>query len=180
VGHYASDLFEAGADVVGVDIDPIAIQSARRRSNSAKFYVADIADELSFLASSSFDAILSSLVLHYLPDWSQTFAEFRRLLKPSGILVFSVHHPFVDFIESGSASYLATEPWGIGFNDSGPMGEGRFWRRSLTEMLEPLLRNGFAIGAIREPYPSAQFADTTGLNSIQELPRLIVVSASKI
>jgi ubiquinone/menaquinone biosynthesis C-methylase UbiE len=52
---------------------------------------------LSFAQDGSFDLIVASLVMHYVRDWHAVLGEFRRVLKPDGAVVFSTHHPAMDW-----------------------------------------------------------------------------------
>ena len=45
------------------------------------------------LASDSVDLVISSLTLQWCNDLQQTFAEFRRVLKPGGLLMFTTFGP---------------------------------------------------------------------------------------
>ena len=68
----------------------------------------DVSNLRNLLLSETFDVILSSLVLHYLAELTETFREWARLLSPSGALVFSTHHPIhqASLLDPG---YLCTE-----------------------------------------------------------------------
>jgi ubiquinone/menaquinone biosynthesis C-methylase UbiE len=68
----------------------------------------DVSNLRILLLSETFDVILSSLVLHYVEDLTETFREWSRLLRPSGTLVFPTHHPIhqASLIEPG---YLCAE-----------------------------------------------------------------------
>jgi SAM-dependent methyltransferase len=56
----------------------------------------------------TFDIVIASLVMHYLPDWHPTLSEFHRVLSPGGRLVISTHHPFMDHPLAGGSNYFAT------------------------------------------------------------------------
>jgi SAM-dependent methyltransferase len=66
------DTLRRNADALGVDVD------AR---------VAD-AEALPF-DDASFDLVFGHAVLHHLPDLAQAFSEFRRVLRPGGVLFFA-------------------------------------------------------------------------------------------
>jgi SAM-dependent methyltransferase len=69
----------------------------------------DISDLRSVLADETFDLVLSSLVLHYQADLSAVFGECARLLRSSGTLVFSTHHPVDDEVSILDPGYLNAE-----------------------------------------------------------------------
>jgi demethylmenaquinone methyltransferase/2-methoxy-6-polyprenyl-1,4-benzoquinol methylase/phosphoethanolamine N-methyltransferase len=75
----------------GIDASPEMIETARRsarkRGRDVDFQLAPI-EALPF-ADSTFDAVLSSLMMHHLPDdlKAQGLAEIARVLKPGGRLV---------------------------------------------------------------------------------------------
>jgi len=79
-----------GGDVRGIDASPemieVARQKAAKRGADVEFNVALIED-LPF-PDGSFDVVLSSLMLHHLPDdlKRKGFAEIHRVLKPGGRL----------------------------------------------------------------------------------------------
>lgn len=171
-GLYAADLVERGAQVTGLDIDPLVIAAAGRRlAGRGDFIVADLAAPLDFLTSNSVDLVLASLVMHYLPDWSIPLAEFRRVLVPGGRWVMSVHHPFADQLESSGDDYWTTEEW------SSPMhggGHEKFWRRSLEKTFTTLTAAGLTIDGLREPETAAEIADAR----LAGIPRLLILSGT--
>ncbi len=83
------------ADVVGeatcTDISPGMVQvledNAQRLGLDVAALVAD-AEALPF-EDESFDLVLGHAVLHHLPDLQQAFSEFRRVLRPGGVVVFA-------------------------------------------------------------------------------------------
>jgi SAM-dependent methyltransferase len=157
-GAYTEWLLDHGAEVVGMDVSPAMIAHARQRvGDRAELHVADLAQPLDFLPDSAFDLVFSALTLHYVRDWSGMLAEFARVLRPAGLLVFSVEHPFSDLIDLGSGDYFATELVGMPWRGFG--GEPvyvPFYRRSLTTISEALWNAGFVIERLIEPQPTAE------------------------
>jgi len=84
----------AGCSVKGVDVHPDAIAAAnslkqeRGLAERAEFHVGDASVRLPF-ADSTFDAILCIDAINHLPDRKQVIAEWSRLLKPGGRLLFT-------------------------------------------------------------------------------------------
>lgn len=94
-GAHAAALLDRGAILTGIDSSAGLLEIARRRlEGRAQLRLVDLNEPLPF-DDGSFDLILASLVMLYLPDWSRPLAEFNRLLSQSGRLVFSTHHPFM-------------------------------------------------------------------------------------
>src|SRR5262245_57876961 len=76
-GVYAEWLAARGAEVVGVDVCPRMVESARLRlGDRASVIEADLGRPLDFLPAASFDLVLSALALDYVRDWDAAFREF--------------------------------------------------------------------------------------------------------
>jgi demethylmenaquinone methyltransferase/2-methoxy-6-polyprenyl-1,4-benzoquinol methylase/phosphoethanolamine N-methyltransferase len=77
--------------VAGIDASPemieVALEKARRAGVEIDFRL-EVVEKLPF-ADQTFDTVLSSLMMHHLPDdlKRQGLAEIRRVLKPGGSLV---------------------------------------------------------------------------------------------
>jgi SAM-dependent methyltransferase len=96
-GWYTEQFIKRGAQVTAIDLSPEMVEACERRNgDKAAIFTCDLAEPLPF-NNETFDLIVSSLTLHYLDDWVPTFREFHRVMKPGGSLIFSVHHPFMDF-----------------------------------------------------------------------------------
>ena len=98
-GIYSEWLLEHGAKLVAIDINHQMVEFTKQRiGNKGKVYQADLNQPLTFLQDNTFDLIVSSLTLHYLPNWTTVFQEFNRILLPKGLFLFSTHHPFTDLL----------------------------------------------------------------------------------
>ena len=171
-GVYSAWLIENGAEVIAVDASRKMIELARRRLGSeVQISQADLGQPLAFLESSYFDIVLSPLVLDYIEDWRSTFAEFHRVLRPGGHLVFSVGHPHFDYKYFGSTNYFATELVGSEWKGFGGM---RVYvptcRRPLSEVINPLGEAGFHLEKIVEPRLTEEFREAAP-EQYQELMR---------
>ena len=101
-GGYSFALAEAGADVTGVDISPVAVDrardTARRRGvdHSTSFAVMDC--ESLDLGDRSFDVVCGDAILHHL-DVRNAYREISRVLKEDGTAVFTEplgHNPLIN------------------------------------------------------------------------------------
>lgn len=182
-GIYSERLIKNGAKVTAIDASPKMIELAKKRlGTSADVRLADMSEPLDFLKSESFDIVLSPLVLDYIEDWRGTFAEFYRLLRPSGHFIFSVHHPFFEYIYYKVENYFKTElvscEW-RGFE--GVRVRMPSFRRPLNELLNPLLETGFHLVKIIEPLPIDEFkaADPKHFEELSRFPAFLCVKARK-
>jgi SAM-dependent methyltransferase len=152
-GSHAAEMIRRGASVTGLDKSGGLLAIARERLGAdVPLHAADLADPLP-LATASFDAILASLVLHYLQDWGPTLAEFRRVLVPGGRLVISTHHPFMDHPLAGGPDYFATYDFTEEWTKGGQTMLMRFWHRPLHAMTDAFQAAGFTLDALAEPRP---------------------------
>ena len=182
-GVYSEWLVEHGAEVVGVDASPKMVELAKQRLGTASdVRQADLSKPLTFLGSSSFDMVLSPLVLEYVEDWGSTFAEFYRVLRPDGHLVFSVTHPFFDYIYFKSNNYFETELVGSEWSGFKPIQVYvPSFRRSLGATLNPLIEAGFCLERILEPKPTEKFkeADPKHYEELSQQPCFLCIRARK-
>lgn len=88
-GRAAGVLTDAGANVVGVDISWEMVGRGRRKAPRAVILMARLGLPLPF-RDGSFDGALCLRVSKYVRDWDLMFAEFRRILRPGGVLVVEV------------------------------------------------------------------------------------------
>jgi SAM-dependent methyltransferase len=159
-GLLTSWLVERGAEVTGVDVSPEMVRLAERcAAGKAKLVVADLGEPLSFASDAAYDLVVGSLVLHYVRDWVPLLKELRRVLAVGGAVVFSTHHPALDWQLSSPEDYFAlkqvTENWDKGAGSY----EVTFWRRPLRDMTSAIFAAGLAIERLEEPEPLPELED---------------------
>jgi len=92
-GYFSLNLLRAGIvrDATCTDISPGMVRTLARNAERLGLTVKSLradAESLPF-ADESFDLVLGHAVLHHLPDLSRAFAEFHRVLKPGGRILFA-------------------------------------------------------------------------------------------
>ncbi|MGN1402289.1 MAG: class I SAM-dependent methyltransferase [Bacillus sp. (in: firmicutes)] len=177
-GWYSEKLANRGAEVTGIDMSEEMIEAAKRKAGDrAEFFVHDLEKQLPF-GDKQFDLILSSLTLHYIKDWSNTLAEFKRILKPGGRLLFSVHHPYMDFHEFHCNDYFAVEKLTDTWKKPEITIEVSFYRRPLREITGELNRH-FTIRDIFEPQPiqRMQEVDEKAYHYLMKKPHFLIVES---
>ncbi|HEY6737896.1 MAG TPA: methyltransferase domain-containing protein [Actinopolymorphaceae bacterium] len=158
-GALTAALVDRGARVRAFDVSPAMVELAERRlGDKADVRVADLARPLDFVDDESVDLVIASLVLHYLQDWVPTLKEFRRILRPGGKLVFSTHHPAMDWLQFERPNYFATELLTDVWTKGGRSFEVRFYRRPLSAIFAALGEAGLGIDEIVEPMPLPELA----------------------
>jgi SAM-dependent methyltransferase len=151
-GPLSAALLAKGALVTGFDSSPAMVELARQRlGRNADLHVADLARPLPF-ADGAFDAVVVSLVLHYLRDWTAPLAELRRVLKPGGRLLLSVNHPAIYKIFYPEADYFAVTQ----YSEDHTLTDGQemvltYWHRPLHAMTDAFTEAGFRLSVISEP-----------------------------
>jgi len=91
-GYFTLNLMLAGvvAEAVATDISPRMLEVLSDSARGLGLPVGTeccAATELPF-EDASFDLVLGHAVLHHLPDLDAAFAEFRRVLRPGGVVAF--------------------------------------------------------------------------------------------
>jgi SAM-dependent methyltransferase len=182
-GIYTEILLERGADVFAIDASPNMIELARQRvGDRAQLYVARLDKPMDFLEDDTFDLVLSPLVIDYVEDWQSLFGEFYRILRADGHLVFSIHHPFFEYIYYKIDNYFATgvvsSRW-KGF--PGVEVDMPSYRRTMQDVINPLVEAGFRIEKLLEPLPTREFAETDpkDFEKLSKFPSFLCVSARR-
>lgn len=159
-GVYAEWLVDHGAEVVAIDVSPAMVGFARvRLGDRAEVRQADLGEPLDFLENATFDVVLSALALDYVADLAGAFGEFYRVLRPGGHLVFSVGHPFAEFMLHPSLSYFETELVHYEWKGFGTPVKMPSYKRPLGALINPLAEAGFVLDHLLEPTPTEAFKE---------------------
>jgi SAM-dependent methyltransferase len=142
-GHVARYLHDQGVRMLGIDLSPRMIDSARQRSPDIEFRVGDMR------ALDLPDGALAGIVAFYSlihigePEMGATLRELRRVLAPGGLLLVAFH--------IGEETVHRDELWGH------PVSlDFRFLMPS--PIVARLIEAGFAVleRVEREPYPEVE------------------------
>jgi ubiquinone/menaquinone biosynthesis C-methylase UbiE len=178
-GWYSVELVKKGADVTGIDISPKMVEAAKRRlHNKAQFLCQDLQKELPF-EDNKFDFIISSLTLHYIEDWESTFNEFNRVLKSAGTLLFSVHHPFMDFTNFNCEDYFQKQVLNDVWKKDGVTTEVSFYRRPMQSIISDT-GQFFSIEKLVEPQPEERMkmTDPSSYSYLMTKPHFLIIKAN--
>ncbi|WP_433872922.1 class I SAM-dependent methyltransferase [Saccharopolyspora sp. CA-218241] len=118
-GRNFAGMLAAGARPHGVDFSPGMLAVARRAFPDVPLTEADLQDALPF-SDGEFDAVCCALIGEHLEHPDRVVAEFHRVLRPGGRLVFSVFHPELaatgmsaQFENDGAAYRLVAHPYSV-------------------------------------------------------------------
>ncbi len=86
-----------GAIATGMDLSDKQVEFARelaRAEGVPATFAQGSADDLSAIPDASQDVVFSAYALQYVEHMDRCFGEVARVLKPGGLFVFSLDHPF--------------------------------------------------------------------------------------
>ena len=182
-GTYSEWLITHGAEVVAIDASPKMVELAKKRLGTlVDIHLADLQNPLDFLADAAFDLVLAPLVMYYVKDWQSVFSEFNRILRKSGLLIFSVEHPFAKFTAHQRENYFLTERVEViwkGFGDLKVTMPS--YRRPLSAMISALASTGFSVEQILEPLPTETFKQKApkDYEELSQQPGFMCIRATK-
>ncbi len=91
-GYFSLNLMRAGVirSAVASDISPGMLEALSESADELGLEIQTVACEASALPfdDGSFDLVFGHAVLHHLPDLGRAFVEFRRVLRPGGVVAF--------------------------------------------------------------------------------------------
>lgn len=190
-GWHCQYAAEHGATkVLGVDASEKMLAMAQKQTDSDKitYQKADI--EQFTAPKESYDIVLSSLVLHYIQDFSAVVRNVHDILTPGSTFQFTVEHPIFtaeghqDWIydENGQPKYFPVDNY---FNE-GPR-QADFvdsvvtkYHHTLTTFVDGLLTNGFQIQRLVEPQPAPELRDLSEMQTSLRVPMMLIIKAQKI
>ncbi len=92
-GYFSLNLLQLGAieRLTATDISPGMLQRLAHTAEGLGLEVETVRTEAETLPfkDESFDLVFGHAVLHHIPDLNRAFAEFRRVLRPGGAIVFA-------------------------------------------------------------------------------------------
>lgn len=210
-GQNAIALSRWGARCTGVD--PSAAQlvhaQALARAHGVEIgFLQGIAEDLGGLAAQSFDIALSSYAFDYVTDLDRACAEAWRVLRPGGLFVFCLSHPWFqavgwhlagdpDMPEIGHyATWPIVDEWDWQFQD-GTTARLRDHLRPLAQIINTLIEAGFVLERLVEqayeetgdtsPEVLARFPYRDGVDPASseyriacKLPRTLILRARKM
>lgn len=162
-GRISRELKACGYRVMASD--PVReLVNAAREARSADEYAIASGANLPF-KDASFDLVMAYNVLMDIQDVPATLKEIRRVLRPAGILIISIVHPFSDrgrFATAEAASPFVVQDSYFGWKRfegteerDGLRMHFAGWSMPLEAYAMVLEDAGFAITSLREPVPDA-------------------------
>lgn len=151
-GDHFRWLLEGGAaHVCGADLSAKMLEICRGRFPGIHVYQLDLRDPWPFARDASFDLILSSLALHYVPDWTTLLREAHRALRPGGRFVASTHHPLNPAILELVPGYFGLHLVKDRFEIAGEPADVEYYHRPLSAIFTPIAQAGFRLNRVAEP-----------------------------
>lgn len=196
-GVECHELMQKGArSVHGVDNAKGLIEIAEKEYTKCTFSCEDIR---SFnVQKESFDICIASLVMHYIPEWSETFSRVCQSLRPGGTFVISLNHPvkFGADIARGAeySALLGYEKGKSGVKVYGDylhkrkikdvwLGglEVEFYHQSIEDILKEVLQSQFKLVSFSEPRPiaRAQKEDPEFYEIHSKIPQFLILKLEK-
>ncbi|MEK5428402.1 class I SAM-dependent methyltransferase [Cytobacillus sp. FSL R7-0680] len=182
---------EHGAkSVVGVDISEKMISKAKTMSQDFEnvTYIRSTIEDMQ-IKERHYDVIVSSLALHYVPDFEEVANNVHKGLVKGGQFIFSVEHPI--FTAQGSQDWFYDAQQEVShFPVDHYFFEGERqttfleekvtkYHKTLTTYLDGLLKQGFQITRVVEPKPPEHMMHTEEMKNEMRRPMMIIISATK-
>ncbi len=185
-GYLSRMLADRGADVVGVEpgrsLFDFAVEHEAAQPRGVRYVQADLCalPDVPDLAA-PFDAVVSSMVLQSVPDWTGAMRTCLQALRPGGLFVFTVNHPCFEQLrrswrehgEYRTGRYLAE------YEIPGPSATD--FHRTISSYLNTLVALGGRLVELCEPsLPPELVADgPEGCGAYMDLPNFLIVAALK-
>jgi SAM-dependent methyltransferase len=145
-GDMTALLTQYSKSVEGCDNSQAMIDIAHKKYPQIPFFLWDFHNKLP-AGHKPFDAVISKLTLHFIEDLDLFAAAIRKILTPSGYLIFSVPHPA--YTAKQVADYWEQAEYRMQISKYGMY--DTMIHRSLEVYMSPFLKQGFALTGLAEP-----------------------------
>jgi ubiquinone/menaquinone biosynthesis C-methylase UbiE len=207
-GYFSRRLAKKGAKVTAADSSPRMIKNAKSHDpkNRLKInYLRTDGSRLVGVPDAAFDVVLANMSLMDMKDAEGAISEVGRILKRSGRLVASIHHPCFDTLSNSGwlaeksvfkpiLTFRKVRAYRTPFSEEVPWKVSeierkytRAFHRPLNWYARVLSANGLAITALEEPAPTKEFLEAEAkkkgdLDSpgFLEVPLHLVIEAVKL
>jgi len=178
------------ASVIGVDISEKMLQRARESTFDPRIKYHQTAIEDIDFPDGKFDAVFSSLALHYVKNFDAVCEKVYRCLAAKGVFVMSVEHPIFtslaaqQWCESADGNQLH---WPVDhYQDEGIRHTSWLaddvikYHRTLATYINTLLDCGFQISKLLEPQPSPEMIrQNPEMKDESRRPIFLLIAANK-
>ena len=191
-GQLAHHLATIGAaEVVGIDVSERMLALARADWAHPRVTYHRGAIEARAFPPARFDLVVSSLAVHYVPDYPGLTRRIAGWLAPGGVLVYSTEHPIFTARLPGDGWVLddagRRTRWALDrYAEEGVRDETWFVagvrkiHRTLATLINGLVDAGLLVERVVEPVPSEQWLDAhPDLRDERRRPVFLLVRARK-
>ena len=189
-GWHCSYAVEQGAEyVLGTDISEKMLKTAREKNVAYNIEYQQMAMEDIDFVEGSFDIVMSSLTLHYTPDYEEVCLRVYKSLTNGGSFVFSAEHPI--FTAHGSQNWAYDEDgkishWPVdryfdeGKRDTVFLGENVVkYHRTVGSYVKGLTKAGFVLRKLVEPRPAEGILSDVDMRDELRRPMMILMEGRK-
>jgi 2-polyprenyl-3-methyl-5-hydroxy-6-metoxy-1,4-benzoquinol methylase len=189
-GYFSRMLARRGAKVTGVEpagtLFEFAAHSEKAEPLGIRYRQADICEldarRPAVDLGEPFDAVVASMVLPAVPDWTRAMRACIQQLRPGGRFIFSVNHPCFEQLaatwrEHGAyqvSEYLADYEIELRYATD--------FHRPLSAYLNEVIKHGCQIAEVAEPGLDPRIAaeGTDSDHPYVHLPNFLIVAANRI
>jgi len=160
-GRHAATLAGLGYQVIGTDLTPAMLDTARTKVPTADFREG-VFEDLP-VDDNSVDLVTSALAVCHAENLDVVFTEFARVLRPGGRIIISDPHPSAGR-HGGQAFFKADDSFDIPWVQNRP--------HAISDYVTAMLSAGFRIDAFTElPYTEAVIATNPAFSFFPEIVR---------
>jgi ubiquinone/menaquinone biosynthesis C-methylase UbiE len=191
-GYWTRRLARRAKAVVGIDsaVELVKIARAKDNPDNVRYEILDLTGELN-LEDETFDLILCSMVLHYVPSIGCTVAQFKRLLAHNGDVVICVQHPVYQYhyrAQALAGQRSSVFPQTVSYFQQASLAQvtmfGKMevltYNRTIEDYVTTFTSHGFVLTDLREPqFSEALLEAIPRYREVSEVPRVILMKFRK-